>query len=126
METLRKVSYLVAVLCALMLWFAHDKMTGRQNLTALGLILVAVAWYSLSCWWWPFGPCTCCGGKGTHHRGDGKGVHRTCTKGKCMVARPWIGYAACGGKGRKLRLGRRVSNFIREKTSAAKTKAKTA
>lgn len=124
METLRSFVWVVAGLCAAMLWFSHDKMTGAQILWAVGIILVAFGWYALSCWWWPFGACFCCKGKGTHYRKDNK-VHRTCRKRLCSWHSP---FASCGGKGRRLRWGRRVSNFVREKTAGtlAKTKAKTA
>lgn len=60
-------------------------------------VLLAVAAYVCSCWWFPFGPCWCCKGVGRHFRKDGKAL-RLC----------WW----CKGSGRRLRIGRRVFNIV--------------
>lgn len=68
-------------------------------------ITVAVAWYPVSCAFYPMRDCWCCDGQG-HHRpeGDGKKYRR----GK--VSRPcrW-----CKRTGKRWRLGRRLWNHAR-------------
>lgn len=54
-------------------------------------------YYAGSCWWFPFGHCWCCKGRGRHTRKDGK-VFKDC----------WW----CGASGRRLRLGRRIYNHV--------------
>lgn len=72
------------------------------------LVLAGCAWavcYAGSCWWFPFGRCWCCKGRGAHKRRDGK-VFRDC--------RHLLGWG-CGGSGRRLRIGRRVYNIIHKR-----------
>jgi hypothetical protein len=105
MEKIAGALRLAAVLSVALIWFVSDKLTGLQLVWAWGTILASILWYAGSCWWFPFGACWCCNGRGTHYRKDGK-VHRVCK---------WW----CKGQGRKLRWGRRAYNFIHEKTSGA-------
>lgn len=71
----------------LVAWLIHHPRTTMAILAA-----VWVAGYAVSCWWFPFGKCWCCHGRGTHSRKDGK-VFRDCK---------WI----CKGTGRRRRIGR--------------------
>jgi hypothetical protein len=67
------------------------------------LILVGVVWlavYGVGCWWFPFGNCWCCKGKGVHYRKDGK-AFRDCK---------WV----CKGRGRRRRFGRTVFEWFRK------------
>lgn len=66
------------------------------------LALAAAGWgfcYSVACWWFPFGRCWCCKGKGIHLSGNGKHF-RDCK---------WI----CKGTGRRRRTGRTVFEAVR-------------
>lgn len=66
------------------------------------LAVVLVGWaagYAVSCWWFPFGSCWCCKGKGRHYRKDGK-VFRDCKR-------------MCKGTGRRRRVGRTVFEWAR-------------
>lgn len=55
------------------------------------------AWYSLVCWLAPYARCRACLGRG-RRRGD-RFTHRPCRR--------------CHATGRRLRLGRRLANFLR-------------
>jgi hypothetical protein len=68
----------------------------RWLVAALAVLLWSGT-YAVSCWWWPFAHCRCCHGTGSHARKDGA-VFRPCR---------W-----CRGSGKRLRLGRRVYNFV--------------
>ncbi|GAA5156274.1 MULTISPECIES: hypothetical protein [Amycolatopsis] len=61
------------------------------QLIVLGLIVAAV--YAIQCLIWPFAACRSCGGTGKHRSPSGK-AFRSC--------------GACEGKGRRLRLGRKL------------------
>lgn len=78
---------------------------------AAAIIVLALAYYAVSCWVWPMRDCWCCKGHG-HHRPDGD--HKTHRRGK--VSRPcrW-----CKSSGKRWRIGRRVWNHARRKHRAA-------
>ncbi|MDP9799326.1 hypothetical protein J2S43_007838 [Catenuloplanes nepalensis] len=63
----------------------------------VGLAAAAVLKYVGSCAWWPFAPCWCCSGTGTHARRDGA-VWRACRM--------------CTGTGRRVRIGRTIYNRL--------------
>ncbi len=65
--------------------------------------LLAVLVYAGSCWLWPFTHCARCSG-GKVSRDDGR-VFRMCRR--------------CSGSGRRLRVGRRVWNWIADRRRAA-------
>jgi hypothetical protein len=92
------------VIAAAILILAHDKLTWTQVGWCWLAAAAAAAIYAGSCWWFPFGRCICCGGKGAHYRKDGK-VFRTCK---------WW----CKGSGKRIRLGRRVYNAVERKVKA--------
>jgi len=75
-------------------WLAEHPM-GTLILAGLAAALV----YGVSCWWFPFGRCWCCGGSGRHYRKDGK-VFRDCKR-------------MCKGTGRRRRVGRTVFEWSR-------------
>lgn len=52
-------------------------------------VAAAVA-YVLTCWWWPYGFCWCCKGRGKHFRKGGR-AFRDC--------------GICEGRGRRFRVG---------------------
>jgi hypothetical protein len=65
------------------------------------LAITAFGWavyYAVSCWWFPFGNCWCCHGRGRHDRKDGR-VFRDCRM--------------CRGAGRRRRVGRTVFEWAR-------------
>lgn len=64
------------------------------------IILGVVAYYAFQCWWFPFGRCWCCKGKGIHMAADGKHF-RDCK---------WM----CKGKGRRRRVGRAIFEWTRK------------
>lgn len=76
----------------------------RYLLTATA-ITVLVAWYPVSCIFWPMRDCWCCKGHG-HHRPPGD--EKTHRRGK--VSRPcrW-----CRSTGKRWRVGRRLWNRAR-------------
>lgn len=94
-----------AVAATILIW-SHDKLTWAQVGWCWAVVAAAVSIYTGSCWWFPFGYCMCCKGRGSHKRKDGK-VFRDC--------RHILGWG-CGGTGRRLRAGRRVYNFIHKQT----------
>ena len=67
-------------------------------MTAIDLLIIAVAIYLLSCAIWPFGKCRRCKGLGTHKSPFGN-AYRHCGR--------------CHGSGLRIRLGRHVINHIR-------------
>jgi len=74
------------------------------------LILAGVAvfvplGYAGSCWLWPFAWCRLCSGTGRSARKDGR-VFRLC----------WW----CKGSGRRLRIGRRIWNYLTDRRRAAR------
>jgi hypothetical protein len=71
--------------------------------TATTLAILAVL-YAIECWWWPYAKCGKCEGVAKSFGPDGKHF-RLCPR--------------CNGSGRRLRPGRRVWNFLRDKTSGA-------
>ncbi|MQA13700.1 MAG: hypothetical protein GEV09_05860 [Pseudonocardiaceae bacterium] len=64
----------------------------NPTVTLVLLGLVWLAGYSLTCWWWPYASCSWCEA-GKHRSPSGK-AWRTCRH--------------CKGKGRRIRLGRRL------------------
>lgn len=54
--------------------------------------LTWACWYTFACWWWPFVSCGWC--EGGKRRAPGRRAWRPCPR--------------CKGKGRKVRLGRRM------------------
>jgi hypothetical protein len=77
-----------------------------MNWAVFGLTaLAAAAAYAMSCWLWPFARCLKCDGKGKFQRADGR-VWRTCRR--------------CKGGGARLRVGRKVWNYLHHQRKAAK------
>jgi hypothetical protein len=70
-------------------------------LTAAAITAAVVGWYALHCWVWPFKACGRCAGSGKRRSSSGK-AWRVCKR--------------CKGGGAKLRLGRKVTNFIRSRS----------
>lgn len=64
-------------------------------MTLFWLGLGALALYVLACWWRPFSACRKCHGAGRFASSNGK---------------HWRNCPRCGGTGRRLRLGRRLTN----------------
>ena len=79
-----------------------------STLVIAGVAAAVLAWYALSCWWFPLAHCWCCRGRGSHSRDDGT-VYRPCGGWRCWPR-------GCGGTGRRWRVGRRVWNFFRRHT----------
>jgi len=71
-------------------------------------IVAGPTYYVLSCAFFPFRNCGHCKARGRFSRKDGK-VHRPC----------WW----CGGRGMKLRYGRRVWNYFAKARKKAKRRA---
>jgi hypothetical protein len=63
------------------------------------VLLIATLCYGIGCWIWPFGNCRRCHGTGTRRSPFGRAF------GLCR---------RCGGDGRRLRIGRRIINSLRE------------
>ncbi len=72
-------------------------------LIAAGGAMLWTAVYVGSCWLWPFTHCARCSG-GKISRDDGR-VFRLCRR--------------CSGSGRRLRVGRRVWNWVADRRRAA-------
>lgn len=68
---------------------------------AVVVTVVLAGLYVLECWWWPYGKCGKCEGTGKRWSPDGKHF-RDCPR--------------CDGRGRRIRIGRRIWNFLRIKT----------
>lgn len=69
-----------------------------NHLPAATIVLLIVG-YLLACWIWPFAACRRCDGDGKFRSPSGK-AWRPCRK--------------CRGTGARLRIGRRVWNYIRQ------------
>jgi hypothetical protein len=75
--------------------------TDRSWLAYAVLAAAAVAWlagYAVACWWWPFAACRRCEGGGKRRSPSG---------------RAWRKCRRCKGTGARLRVGRRVSSWVR-------------
>ncbi|WP_112248091.1 hypothetical protein [Kribbella monticola] len=72
--------------------------TAGQVATVVLIVIVAVAFYLLTCLIWPFGKCRRCKGVGKFKSPFGK-AYRHCGK--------------CEGSGLRVRLGRHVINHMR-------------
>jgi len=66
---------------------------------------VLAAGYLLACWIWPFAACLTCSGDGKRRSPSGK-AWRTCKR--------------CGGSGARLRIGRRVWNYLQGTREASR------
>ena len=76
-----------------------------QTMIATGTLLVAALVYAGSCWVWPFADCWLCSGRGSHRPKNNRKLSRPCR---------W-----CKASGKRLRIGRRLANAIRERRNAA-------
>lgn len=70
-----------------------------------GAALVWLAGYAAACWIWPFTACRKCDGAGKHRSPSGK-AWRKCRR--------------CAGSGTRIRLGRKLFNWLRVTTKEAK------
>jgi hypothetical protein len=70
-------------------------MTG--DLILAGVIVLCALYYVAECCWWPFANCRKCDGAG-RFKPEKRKVWRNCRR--------------CKGSGRRLRIGRRVYNFV--------------
>lgn len=64
----------------------------------VGITLAAAGGYAIACWWWPYAACARCKGSGRIASPTGRRF-RLCPK--------------CKASGRRLRAGRRISNYFR-------------
>jgi hypothetical protein len=71
----------------------------------IGLFVAAGLGYAASCVWWPYAKCTKCEGAGKFARSDGK-VWRDCKR--------------CKKSGARLRVGRKIYNYLHHQKQAAK------
>jgi hypothetical protein len=67
----------------------------------LAILTVVTLGYLLACWLYPFGPCRRCGGSGKRRSPFGGRSFGLCRR--------------CDGSGRRLRIGRHVLNYLRER-----------
>ncbi len=74
-------------------------------LVLTGVVLIWAAVYAFACWLWPFTRCRRCGGTGKRMSPSGKNW-RTCPR--------------CKGKAARLRLGRKISNWLKVTQEQAK------
>lgn len=80
---------------------AEDPTTGRLIVTAI--VLAVAGWYAFACWFFPFRACTWCKGTSRWHQpGQSKRRRRRHFRA-CWV---------CKGTGKRLRIGRRIYNFV--------------
>lgn len=70
----------------------------RLTIGATGLAVAAACYYLLACWLFPFAACLKCHGDGKKRSASG---------------RAWRACRRCKGSGRRLRLGRKVANWLR-------------
>lgn len=74
------------------------------TVTAIGLALAAALAYAVSCYVWPFTDCWLCKGNGHHRPDSNRKLSRPCR---------W-----CKATGKRLRIGRRVANAVRDRRRA--------
>lgn len=73
-------------------------MTGAEMIGwAVAAAVVALAWYTIACWWWPFAACLKCDGRGKFTSKSGR-AWRRCRK--------------CKGSGERVRVGRRLWTWL--------------
>lgn len=74
------------------------------------VVLIAAGWavyYTSSCLFWPYANCRRCKGNGKARAMWGGKAFRRCGR--------------CGGTGRRLRLGRRLFNLLRQSTNSSRS-----
>jgi hypothetical protein len=70
----------------------------RLTLVAVAVGLIAVVWYLIACWLWPFAACWRC-------KGDGKR--------RSPSGRAWRPCRRCRGTGARRRIGRMIYAYFR-------------
>jgi hypothetical protein len=72
---------------------------GWVGVGVVAAVVVTAAGHAVACWLWPFAACWRCKGAGKFHAWWGGNAWRYCRR--------------CGGKGARLRFGRRAYNYFR-------------